>query len=363
MGARYSSPQSLSCAGTSRAGHVLQRGQRARVAAHLDALGREHRADARQERRRLRGVHQQRLGGVAGAVLLRLGVVGDAHRQLEVDALVDVGVAVAVQVLDDGHAGLARDALDQALAAARDDHVDELGHRDQPADGGAVGGLDQLHRRLGQARVGQRALHAAPQRDVGADRLGAAAQDARVAALDGQRRGLDRDVGAALVDHAEHAQRHAHAAHADAAGALRDAGDLADRVGHLGQLQAAFDDGGRAHARPGAGDRAAGRRGRCRRRRAGPARWPSRARAPASRRRAASARRAASRLARGEAAMRAAAARAAAPSASRVAATSVSVMRRLSVSAESCHARARFRVSASVGSPRRRLHRRQRALA
>jgi hypothetical protein len=46
------------------------------VAAHLHALGRKDGADARQEGLRLRRVHEQRLGGVAGAVLLRLGVVG-----------------------------------------------------------------------------------------------------------------------------------------------------------------------------------------------------------------------------------------------------------------------------------------------
>jgi hypothetical protein len=101
-------------------------------------------------------VHQQRLGGVAGAVLLRLGVVGDGQRLLQVDLGVDVGVAVAVQVLDDRHLGLGADALDQALAAARDDHVHVLGHGDQPAHGGAVGGLDQLHGVGGRPALGQR---------------------------------------------------------------------------------------------------------------------------------------------------------------------------------------------------------------
>ena len=37
-------------------------------------------------------------------------------------------MAVAVEVLDHRHLGLAADALDQALAAARDDHVHVLGH-------------------------------------------------------------------------------------------------------------------------------------------------------------------------------------------------------------------------------------------
>jgi hypothetical protein len=69
-------------------------------------------------------------------------------------------VAVAVQVLDHRHLGLAADALDQALAAARDDHVHVLGHGDQLADGGAVGGLHQLHAVGRQA--GLRSAPAAP---------------------------------------------------------------------------------------------------------------------------------------------------------------------------------------------------------
>ncbi len=184
---------------------------------------------------------------------------GDAHGQLEVDLGVDDDVAVAVQVLDHRYARLGGDALDQALAAARDDHVDELRHRDQRAHRGAVGGRHQLHGVFRQAGLGQRRAHQRGQRAVAVHGLGAAAQDAGVAALDGQARGLDGDVGPALVDHAEHPQRHAHAAHGDAARAALHAGDLAHRVGHRGDLLAAFgqrgDDGvGQAQAveqRPG----------------------------------------------------------------------------------------------------------------
>ena len=193
--------------------------------------------------RRHGAVHQQRFGGVAGAVFLRLGVVGDAQRQLQVDRVVDIDMAVAVQVLDHRHLGLGADALDQPLAAARDDHVHVLGHGDQAADRRAVGGGHQLHRVGRQAGFDQRGLHQLPQRQVRLQRLGAAAQDAGVAALDGQRRGLDGDVGPALVDHAEHAQRHAHAPDADAAGLALQLADLADRVGHRGDLLAAFGHG------------------------------------------------------------------------------------------------------------------------
>ena len=44
----------------------------------------------------------------------------------------------------------AADALDQALAAARNDHIHKLGHGNELAHGGAVGGGHQLHR-VGQA--------------------------------------------------------------------------------------------------------------------------------------------------------------------------------------------------------------------
>ena len=139
IGARYSSLQSASLAATSFApAHAGEGGARRLVAAHLDALLREHGADPRQERRGDRGVDEQRLGGVARAVLLRLGVVDDRERHRQVGVGVDVDVAVAVEVLDHRHLRLARDPLDQALAAARDDEVDRLRRGDQVADGGAV---------------------------------------------------------------------------------------------------------------------------------------------------------------------------------------------------------------------------------
>ena len=76
---------------------------------------------------------------------------------------------------------------------------------------------DQLHRVGRQAGLGERGLHQPAEREVRRERLRAAAQDAGVAALDRQRRGLDRHVRPALVDHREDADRHAHPADADAA--------------------------------------------------------------------------------------------------------------------------------------------------
>ena len=145
-------------------------------------------------------------------------------------------MAIAVEVLDDRHAGLARDALDQPLAAARHDHVDVFGPADELADGGAVGGLDDLHRGVGQAGVAQAVAHAGGDRLIAVDRLLATAQDRRVAGLEAQRRGVGGDVGARFVDDADHAERHPHLAHLNAARAAFHVADLAHRIGQRGNL-------------------------------------------------------------------------------------------------------------------------------
>ena len=176
---------------------------------------------------------QQRLHGVAGAVALRLGVVGDAHRLVEIGLVVDVDVAHAVQVLDHRDARLARQALDQSLAAARHDDVDVFLHRDELADGGAVGGLDHLHRGFGQAGRLQAFVHARGDRLIGMDRLRAAAQDRGVAGLQTQPRGIGRDVRPRFVNDADDAERHAHLADLYARRPVAQVGDLADRIGQL----------------------------------------------------------------------------------------------------------------------------------
>ena len=173
--------------------------------------------------------------------VLALSTIAQRHRQVGLG--VDVDVAVAVEVLQDRHLGFARDPLDQALAAARDDQVDRLGRRDQVADGGAVGVSTSCTASGGRPASAERRLDHPAERDVRRQRLRAAAQDAGVAALDRQRRRLDRHVRPALVDHREDADRHAHAADADAARLLAQLDDRADRVGHRRDLLAADGDG------------------------------------------------------------------------------------------------------------------------
>jgi hypothetical protein len=77
--ARYSSDQSASLAATSFAPATPRSaGERRGVAAHLDALWRENAPISGRKRAATVGVDEQRLGGVARAHLLRLGVVDDA---------------------------------------------------------------------------------------------------------------------------------------------------------------------------------------------------------------------------------------------------------------------------------------------
>jgi hypothetical protein len=164
----------------------------------------------------------------------RLGGIG---------GVIDIDVAVAVEVLDHRHLGVFRDALDQALAAARHDDVDVLGHGDEMAHRFAVGGLDHLYGGLRQAGGGQALAHAGGDRLVGAQGFLAAAQDRGVAGLEAQRGGIGRDVGPRFVDDADHAQRHAHAADLDAGGAALHVADFADRVGQGGDLLQALCHG------------------------------------------------------------------------------------------------------------------------
>ena len=97
-----------------------------------------------------------------------------------------------------------------------------------------------MHGIGGQAAFGQRLLHQPRQGLVGVNRFRTTPQDAGVAAFDGQAGRLDRHVGTALENHAEHANGHTHLTHANAAGLLLHANDFANHVRHGGQLLAAL---------------------------------------------------------------------------------------------------------------------------
>src|SRR5690606_6750283 len=117
----------------------------------------------------------------ANAVAIGLGVNGHIVRHVEIGVAVDVQVAVAVQVFDQGYFGVGAQASDQALAATRHDDIDVVGHGDQFTHGGAVGGVDDLYGVCGQAGVSQSGLNDGTQRLIRVKGLAAAAQNSRVA--------------------------------------------------------------------------------------------------------------------------------------------------------------------------------------
>ena len=115
----------------------------------------------------------------------------------------------AFKMREHRHARLMLHARDEALAAARHDHVDiAVETREHRAHGGAVAPS-------GQARSPLPASPAAfePRDETGvnggrrAQALGAAAQDRGVAGLETQRAGVGGDIGPAFVDHADDAER------------------------------------------------------------------------------------------------------------------------------------------------------------
>ena len=121
--------------------------------------------------------HQQGFGGVAGAITLGFGIKGHADRLGDIRLLINVGVAVAIQVFDDRHAGVVADALDQALATPGHNDVHIFGVGDQLANGGAVGGLHHLDGGFRQAGGAQALADALSNGLVGIDGFGAAPQD------------------------------------------------------------------------------------------------------------------------------------------------------------------------------------------
>ena len=201
------------------------------------------------------GVHEQRLGGVADAGAVGLGVEHDRQRHVEVGRGVDVDVAVADPGLDHRHRRLLDHRLDQARSPARDEHVDQPAGAHQLLDGLARLGRHQLDDVGGQPGVVDRVAQHADERGVAVAGAAAAPEQHGVARLEADAGRVDGDVGAALVDHPDHAERHPDLPQLQPVGERAAPDDLADRVGQPGQVAQAR----RPSLRPGRRSGAAGR--------------------------------------------------------------------------------------------------------
>ena len=175
-------------------------------------------------------MHQQRLGRVADAHPLALAVDQNLLGHVEIGRRVDVHVAVAGEMFDDGHLGLGRHAANQPLAAARNRQVDVLRQRQKLAHRVAVGRAHQLHGVRRQADFLGRLGEQLDDRLARMDRFLAAAQDHRVARLDADRRRVGRHVGPRFVDEKHDAQRHADLVDPQTVRADRRPDQFADRL-------------------------------------------------------------------------------------------------------------------------------------
>ena len=230
-------------------GEVLVRGrrtgaaeQRARalVGAQLDARRAQRRQRAGRNAGRDVGVHEQRLGRVADARPLRLGVDDDPQRGVEVGATrprrrgscptprrspAPARPADSAFFSPSPPRGMIRSTTPSWPASSASSS------RPPPATSDTAPVREPGLGRI--AREASTAFECAARRR--------AAQHDRVAGLQAQRGGVDRHVRPRLVDHRDHAERHAHLADVEPVGQPAAVDHLADRVGQRGD---------RAHAAP-----------------------------------------------------------------------------------------------------------------
>ena len=148
--------------------------------------------------------------------------------------MIDIDVVDAFQMREHRHARLGFDAGDQALAAARHDHVDAaVQPAQQQADRRAVAGRHQGDRGLGQTGFAQSLHQTFVDRAAGPETVRAAAQDHGVAGFQAQHAGVGGDVGAAFENHGDDAERHAYPLDDHAVRPLPALGHDADGIGDL----------------------------------------------------------------------------------------------------------------------------------
>jgi hypothetical protein len=145
-----------------------------------------------------------------------------------------------MQMFDHRNSRIVHQAFDQALAAARDDHVDVVAHRDQLAHCCTIGGCNHLHAGVRQTGRLEPFPDAGRDRLVGADRFAAATQDRGIARLEAEARSVCGHIRARFINDADHAERHAHSAYLYAGRTISQVGDDAHRVGQGGDLLQAF---------------------------------------------------------------------------------------------------------------------------
>lgn len=190
--------------------------------------------------------------GVADGGVIGFGVVDDGQGKFGVDMLVDVDVADAVGVAEDGNAGVGLDVFDEGAGAAGDDEVDE--RREVEELGDLLAAEDEGD---GVGRDGGGGEGFADDFDEGgggALDLPAGLEEDGVAGLEGERSDLGDGVGAGLEDDGEDAEGDGDLFEVEAAVELDgvelaaegigEGGDGADLGDHFGELVRGEEEAG-----------------------------------------------------------------------------------------------------------------------
>ena len=214
--------------------HSLVQLQHRIVAAYF-ATGFQQRANKRSGRGIVL-IDQQGLHRSADAGPPHLGVDRDRQRLVGVGVLGDIGMTNAVEMRENRHPRLVLDPLDQRLAAARNDDVDQSAGLQHRPDRSPVGGLDQLDGVGRQARLDHARDHRLVNRAVALNRFRTAAQDHGIARTQRQSSRIRGHIGTAFIDDADHAERDPDALHHKAVGSFGAINDLSDRIGKFAHM-------------------------------------------------------------------------------------------------------------------------------
>src|SRR5690606_12662913 len=96
-------------------------------------------------------MYKQSFHGAANTVAVRLGVDCDIMSRVRIGGLVDVQMAVTVQMLDQWDARFSRKPFNQAFTAAWHNDVDVVSHGDHFAYRSTIGRIHDLYSVCGQA--------------------------------------------------------------------------------------------------------------------------------------------------------------------------------------------------------------------
>ena len=151
-------------------------------------------------------MNQDRVQRVAYRRPLGLGIKYDVGGHVQLGAPVDVGVADADPAGYRRHGGVFGYKPDQAVSAPGNQQVDMVLHSQHGIHQGPVRVIHELDGILRHPGIADSLTHQFSQGGVRAQALFSSPQQAGVARFQTKRRDVYRDVGATLVDTADHAQ-------------------------------------------------------------------------------------------------------------------------------------------------------------